>query len=161
MSLKIRKGIAADAHLVRDLVFDLAVFEKLAHEVVAEAEDFRKAIAAGHVHVLIAEWAGEPCAFALYFFNFSTFLGKRGVYLEDLFVRETHRGKGIGKALLSHLARLAVEEGCARLDWSVLDWNAPAIAFYRSLGAVAMDEWTVYRLTGAPLAALAGEAGAT
>lgn len=159
MSLSIRKGTESDAQFVRDLVYDLAVYEKLAHEVVADADDFRIAIAGGHAHVLIAEWEGEPCGFALYFFNFSTFLGKRGIYLEDLFVRESHRGKGAGKALLAALARLAVEEGCPRLDWSVLDWNAPSIAFYKSLGAEALDDWTIYRLTGDPLAALAGQAG--
>jgi len=156
MSLSIRQGIESDAALVRGLVHDLAAYEKLAHEVTADTDDFRKAIAAGHANVLIAEWDGEPCGFALYFFNFSTFVGRRGIYLEDLFVRETHRGKGVGKALLAHLARLAVETKCGRLEWAVLDWNAPSIAFYKSLGAEAMDEWTVYRLAGVPLAALAG-----
>lgn len=159
MSLTIREGTPADAQLVRDLVFDLAVYEKLAHEVTAQAEDFRKAIAAGHAHVLIAEWEGMACGFALYFFNFSTFLGKRGIYLEDLFVRESHRGRGIGKALLARLARLVIDNHCGRLDWAVLDWNAPSIAFYRSLGAETLDDWTVYRLTGAPLARLASKAG--
>lgn len=160
MSLTIREGTGADAQLVRDLVFDLAVYEKLAHQVTAQAEDFRKAIEAGHAHVLIAEWEGMACGFALYFFNFSTFLGKRGIYLEDLFVRESHRGKGVGKALLARLARLVVDNQCGRLDWSVLDWNAPSIAFYKSLGAEALDDWTVFRLAGAPLARLAAEAGA-
>lgn len=159
MSLLIREGVETDAELVRDLVYELAVYEKLAHEATASAEDFRKSIAARHAHVLVAEWEGEACGFALYFFNFSTFLGRRGLYLEDLFVRESHRGKGIGKALLARLARLAVDNDCGRLDWWVLDWNAPSIAFYKSLGAEAMDEWTVYRLAGAPLAALAADAG--
>ena len=104
---------------------------------------------------LVAEWNGEPCGFALYFFNFSTFVGKHGVYLEDLFVLESHRGKGIGKALLTRLARIAKENDCGRLEWSVLDWNAPSIAFYKSLGAVPMDEWTVYRLAGDALRELA------
>jgi GNAT superfamily N-acetyltransferase len=95
-----------------------------------------------------------PVGFALYFHNFSTFLAKPGIYLEDLYVQPAHRNKGIGKAVLRHLARLAVERGCGRLEWSVLDWNAPSIGFYKSLGAVPMDEWTVYRLTGEALEAL-------
>lgn len=159
MTLSIRDGLESDASLVRELVYELAVYEKLEHEVIADAEDFRRALAEDHAHVLIAEWDGAPCGFALYFFNFSTFLGRRGIYLEDLFVRESHRGKGIGKALLARLARLALDKNCARLDWAVLDWNAPSIAFYKSLGAEAMDEWTAYRLTGQPLAALAADAG--
>lgn len=155
MSFKIRKGTARDAPLVRALVSELAVYEKLEHEVVASDEDFRKAIDGGHVHILIADAQDGPCGFALYFFNFSTFLGKRGVYLEDLFVKDTHRGRGIGKAMLAELARIAVENNCGRLEWSVLDWNAPSIAFYKSLGAKPMEEWTIYRLTGAALSDLA------
>jgi GNAT superfamily N-acetyltransferase len=158
MSLVIREATPDDAALILDLVRALAVYEKLEHEVTACTDDFGKALEAGDARALIAEWAGEACGFALYFFNFSTFLGRRGIYLEDLFVKESHRGKGIGKALLARLARLAVEKECGRLEWSVLDWNAPSIAFYKSLGAKAMDEWTVYRLTGEALAALAAEA---
>ncbi len=105
--------------------------------------------------VLLAHWSGEPVGFALYFRNFSTFLGQAGIYLEDLFVEPAHRGKGIGKALLKRLAEIAVERGYGRLEWSVLDWNTPSIEFYRSLGAVPMDEWIRYRLTGAPLMRLA------
>lgn len=157
MSLVIREGRPQDAPLILELVKGLAAYEKLAHEVRADAENFETALRAGHARVLIAEWRGEPCGLALYFFNFSTFLGKRGVYLEDLFVKETHRGKGIGKGLLAALARVAVDNDCGRLEWWVLDWNAPAIAFYKSLGAKAMDEWTVYRVTGESLAALARE----
>ena len=155
MSFKIRKGTAQDAPLVLSLVSELAVYEKLENDVVASADDFRKAIENDHVRILIVDAEDGPCGFALYFFNFSTFLGKRGVYLEDLFVKETHRGAGIGKAFLAELARVAVENNCGRMEWSVLDWNAPSIAFYKSLGAKPMDEWTVFRLTGAALSELA------
>lgn len=158
MSLLIREAGPGDAALILNLVRALAVYEKLEHEVTAQADDFVKALRDGDSRALIAEWAGEPCGFALYFFNFSTFLGRRGLYLEDLFVRESHRGKGLGKALLARLAAIAVERQCGRLEWSVLDWNAPSIAFYKSLGAVPMEEWTVYRLTGQALGALAREA---
>lgn len=108
--------------------------------------------------VLIAEWQGSPAGFALFFHNFSTFLGRPGIYLEDLFVVPAHRGRGIGGRLLAALARLAVERGCGRLEWSVLDWNEPAIGFYRALGAVAQDEWTVFRVTGEALERLANRA---
>lgn len=158
MTLRIRNGTPDDAELVLSLVRALAEYEKLEREVTATADDFRKAMEAGHNRVLIAEEDGEACGFALYFFNFSTFLGRRGVYLEDLFVRPSRRGGGIGKALLARLARIAVENDCGRLEWWVLDWNAPSIAFYESLGARAMNEWTVYRLTDAPLRALAESA---
>lgn len=158
MSLVIREGKPEDAALVLELVRKLANYEKLANEVTASAGNFHGALKAGHARVLIAEWDGKPCGLALYFFNFSTFLGRRGVYLEDLFVDATHRGKGIGKVLLAALARIAQENQCGRLEWAVLDWNAPSIAFYKSLGAKAMEEWTVYRLTGEPLEALAREA---
>lgn len=106
--------------------------------------------------VLIADWDAEPAGFALFFHNFSTFLGRPGLYLEDLFVRPSHRGRGIGAALLRELARLAVARGCGRLEWSVLDWNTPAIGFYRALGAEPQDGWTVHRVTGAALERLAG-----
>lgn len=157
MSLIIRDGAAEDAPLVLKLVTALAGYEKLAEAVTASASDFASAIGDGAAHVLIAEWDSAPCGFALYFHNFSTFLGRRGVYLEDLFVEETHRGRGIGKALLARLARIASEQNCGRLEWQVLDWNAPAIAFYKSLGAAAMDEWTVYRVAGDALDVLARE----
>jgi diamine N-acetyltransferase len=104
----------------------------------------------------IAEWNGEPAGFALWFYNFSTFRGRHGIYLEDLFVREALRGKGIGKALLVQLAQRADREGCARLEWSVLDWNEPSIRFYKSLGAVPMDDWTIFRVTGDALKSLSG-----
>ena len=110
--------------------------------------------------MVLAEDAGAPVGFALFFHNFSTFLGRPGIYLEDLFVLPSARGRGVGRALLAHLARLAVERDCGRVEWAVLDWNAPALGFYQSLGATPNDDWTVYRLTGEPLAALAA-AGST
>lgn len=157
MTLKIRAAAKEDAGLVLDFIHKLAAYEKLADELVATPDDVDKALfcSAPKAFALIAEWRGEPCGFALYFFNFSTFLGRHGVYLEDLFVLESHRGKGIGKALLVRLAQIAQENKCGRLEWSVLDWNTPAIEFYRSLGAMPMDEWTVYRVTGEALSRLA------
>ncbi len=157
MTLAIRKAKRGDAPLLLQFIRDLAVYEKLRDAVVADTPDIDRALFGEQpkAFALIAEWEGAPCGFALYFFNFSTFVGKHGVYLEDLFVRETHRGRGIGKALLARLARIAKDNDCGRLEWSVLDWNAPSIAFYKSLGAAAMDEWTIYRLDGAPLDDLA------
>jgi GNAT superfamily N-acetyltransferase len=157
MSLVIRDAAPTDTALVFSFIRELAAYERLAAEVVATEQGVARALFGERprVFALIAEWEGAPCGFALYFFNFSTFAGRHGIYLEDLFVRASHRGKGIGKALLARLARIAGENDCARLEWSVLDWNAPSIAFYKSLGAVPMDEWTVYRLTGPALASLA------
>ncbi|MFQ5562120.1 MAG: GNAT family N-acetyltransferase [Parvularculaceae bacterium] len=159
MSLRIREAGDEDAELVLDFIHELAAYEKLAHEVTATVENVRATLFAENpkAFVLIAEWNGAQCGFALYFFNYSTFLGRHGVYLEDLFVRKSFRGRGIGKALLARLAAIAEANGCGRLEWWVLDWNAPSIAFYKSLGAEAMDDWTVYRLTGDALAALARE----
>ena len=158
MTLTIRSAVKGDASIVLQFIRDLAVYEKLEDAAVATAADIDRALfcASPKAFALIAEWDAKPCGLALYFFNFSTFLGKHGVYLEDLFVPEKDRGKGIGKALLVRLAQIARENDCGRLEWSVLDWNAPSIAFYKSLGAVAMDEWTVYRLTGDALSRLAG-----
>lgn len=152
--LSIRPATAADASLVMDFIRALAAYEKLAHEVDASVEDMRAALFAPQPRVFcdIAAWDGVPAGFALWFYNFSTFRGRHGIYLEDLFVLPALRGKGIGKALLLGLAQRAVREGCARVEWSVLDWNKPAIDFYASLGAVPMDEWTVFRLTGDALA---------
>ena len=148
--LAIRAATAADCALILSFIHELAAYEKLAHEVVATQGDVAAALFGPSPRVFcdIATWEGEPAGFALWFFNFSTFRGRHGIYLEDLFVRPVLRGKGIGKALLAGLAQRAVREGCARVEWSVLDWNAPSIDFYKSLGAVAMDEWTVFRLTG-------------
>ncbi len=157
----IRRAVASDIPLVLAFIRELAGYERLAREVVASEDGLRAELFGPRpaAEVLIAELAGsggpEPVGFALFFHNFSTFLGRRGLYLEDLFVRSAARGRGVGKALLQELARLAVERGCGRLEWAVLDWNEPAIRFYRSLGAVAMDEWQVFRLTGQPLRALA------
>lgn len=156
--LNIRDANAADAGLILRLIGELAEYERLSHEVVATEDDLRERLFgdAPQAEVVIAEWEGDAAGFVLFFHNFSTFLGKRGLYLEDLFVRPAFRGRGIGKALLRHLAKIALERDCGRFEWSVLEWNRPAIDFYKSLGAVPMDEWTVYRLSGDALARFAG-----
>jgi len=156
MTLSIRPATPADLPLIAQLIRDLAEYEKLAHEVrFDEAVLSQKLFGARpYAEVVIGELGGAPQGFALFFHNFSTFEGKPGIYLEDLFVRPEARGSGLGKALLSHLAMLAVERDCARLEWSVLDWNTPAIGFYKKLGARLMDEWTVMRVDGAALARL-------
>jgi GNAT superfamily N-acetyltransferase len=143
---------------VLQFVRDLAEYEQLAHEVVATRADFERALFAEHPKAFcdIAEWDGEPAGFALWFYNFSTFRGRHGIYLEDLYVRPEHRGRGIGKALLQGLAQRAAAEGLARVEWAVLDWNAPAIRFYEGLGAMLLPDWRVCRLTGTALEALAG-----
>ena len=135
----------------------LAEYEKLAHEATFDLEDLRRGLFGPrpYAETIIAEVDGEPAGFALFFHNFSTFLGKPGIYLEDLFVKPEHRGSGLGRRLLARLAELAVERGCGRLEWSVLNWNEPAIGFYRRLGAEPNSEWTVYRLSGDPLQRLA------
>jgi GNAT superfamily N-acetyltransferase len=155
--LRIRKAEPKDAALVHAFVCELAEYERLSHEVAASQEDIAAALFAPAARVFcdIAEWNGEPAGFALWFYNFSTFRGRCGIYLEDLFVRPDHRGRGMGKALLANLASRCRAEGLARLDWAVLDWNAPSIVFYESLGARPQSDWIVYRLTGEPLAALA------
>src|SRR5579872_6025268 len=156
--ISIRSATAADVPAVLGFIRDLAVYEHLEHEVIATEADVRVALfgARRHAEVVLGCLDGAPVGFALYFHNFSTFIGKPGIYLEDLYVRPEARGLGVGKRLFAWLARTALERGCARLDWAVLDWNAPSIRFYRSLGAVAQDEWTTYRLDGAALAQLAG-----
>ncbi|UYL08031.1 GNAT family N-acetyltransferase [Bdellovibrio sp. SKB1291214] len=150
MSLQIRKADVADCELILDFIKGLADYEKLSHEVVANPELLRENLFGPEpkAEVLIAEWDQQPAGFALFFHNFSTFLGRPGIYLEDLFVIPKFRAHGIGKGLLKRLAQLAVERKCGRLEWSVLDWNQPAIDFYVNVGAAPMDEWTVYRLTG-------------
>ena len=152
----IRPATAQDTATIAALIRGLAEYERLSHYVTLEEGRLREHLFGPrpYAEVLLAEEAGEVVGFALFFPIYSTFRAEPGMYLEDLFVRPEHRGKGHGKALLRALARLTVERGYARLDWSVLDWNAPSIAFYRSLGAVPMDEWTVYRLDGEALAAL-------
>ena len=156
-ALSIRRAAPGDRDLVFAFIRDLADYEKLSDEVVATPDDVAGALFAAHPRVFcdIASWGGEPAGFALWFYNFSTFRGRHGIYLEDLFVKPAFRGKGIGKALLAQLAKRAVDEGCARVEWWVLDWNEPSIKFYESLGAIAMEEWTVFRLTGEALQRLA------
>ncbi|HEV7311669.1 GNAT family N-acetyltransferase [Sphingopyxis sp.] len=157
MTLAIRSATPADLPLIAQFIRDLADYEKLAHEVrFDEAKLGEKLFGARpYAEVVIGELDGAPQGFALFFHNFSTFEGRPGIYLEDLFVRPEARGSGLGKALLSHLAALCTERDCARLEWSVLDWNAPAIGFYQSLGARLMDEWTVMRVDGDALTSLA------
>jgi GNAT superfamily N-acetyltransferase len=153
----IRPATPADVPVIAELIRALADYERLSHEVVLDETSLREHLFGErpYAEVLLAEQEGAVVGFALFFHNYSTFLARPGIYLEDLFVRPEHRGAGHGKALLAHLASLAVERGCGRLEWSVLDWNEPSIAFYKSLGAAAMDEWTVYRLTGDGLTTLA------
>lgn len=156
----IRPATSADLPLIASLIRELAEYEKLSHEVRFDEAVLGEQLFGErpYAEVLIGEADGEAVGFALFFHNFSTFEGRPGIYLEDLFVRPAARGKGLGKALLVELARLAVARGCARLEWWVLDWNEPSIGFYKSLGARPMDEWTVMRVDGEALGALA-EAG--
>ena len=160
MSLTIRRAQKGEAGLVLSFVRELAEYEKLLHEMEATEADIDAALFGAHPRLFceIAEWGGAPVGFAVWFVNFSTFSGRSGIYLEDLFVRPALRGKGIGKALLKHLARRCVAEGWARLEWSVLDWNTPSIEFYKSLGGVLLDAWTVVRVSGDALARLARSA---
>ena len=153
----IRPATVDDVPLIAQLIRELAEYERLADAAVATEDGLREQLFGERpaAEVLIAEADGEPVGFALFFHTFSTFLGKRGLYLEDLFVRPAFRGSGLGKHLMATLARIAVQRDCGRFEWSVLDWNAPSIAFYRKLGATGMDEWTVQRLEGDALHALA------
>lgn len=157
MSLSIRRARPEDSALIFALLRELAEYEKLTHEVEATEADIAAALFSDRPILFseIAEWNGEPAGFAVWFFNFSTFAGRPGIYLEDLFVRPAFRGKGIGKVLLAHLANLCVQNGWSRLQWSVLDWNTPSIDFYKSLGADMMDEWKLCKVTGAALSQLA------
>jgi GNAT superfamily N-acetyltransferase len=154
----VRAATAQDVPLVLAFIRELAVYERLEHQVVATQADLTAALfgARPYAEVVFACLDGREVGFALFFHNFSTFLSKPGIYLEDLFVRPESRGRGIGKRLLAWLAALALERGCARLDWAVLDWNEPSIGFYKGLGAVALDDWMTMRLTGAALGRLAG-----
>jgi GNAT superfamily N-acetyltransferase len=157
MTVRLRAATRDDVPVIAELIRGLARYEKLEDQV----EMTEKLLAAGlfgerpYAEVVVAEEDGIALGFALFFHNFSTFLGRPGIYLEDLFVLPEHRGRGIGRTLLAHLARLAVERGCGRLEWAVLDWNRDAIGFYESLGARPNSEWTVYRLTGEALTGLA------
>ncbi|HQR34606.1 MAG TPA: GNAT family N-acetyltransferase [Blastocatellia bacterium] len=155
----IRQATEADVSVILQFIRGLADYERLAHEVVADEATLRRTLFGERrvAEVLIGYDHEKPVCFALFFHNFSTFLGRPGIYLEDLFVNPDQRGKGFGKAMLAHLAKLAVERECGRLEWSVLDWNEPAINFYKSLGAKPMDEWTIFRVTGDALTQLAGQ----
>ena len=156
--LRIDAATDADVPLILRLITALADYEKLTHQVVA-TEDALRATLFGptpSAHVVIARVDDEPAGFALWFYNYSTFLAKPGLYLEDLFVYPQFRGQGVGRALLQHLASIAVERGCGRMEWAVLDWNAPAIGFYRRLGATLLEDWRVCRVTGDTLRALGG-----
>ena len=148
--LRIVPATERDVPLILGFIRKLAEYEKLSHEVIATEEGLRDGLfgARPMAEVLLAYWADEPAGFALYFHNFSTFVGKPGIHLEDLFVEPVHRRRGIGKALFAQVARIACERECGRLEWAVLDWNRPAIDFYRSVGAIAKDEWTIFRLAG-------------
>jgi GNAT superfamily N-acetyltransferase len=155
--IRIEFATAADVPLVLTFIRELAEYERLSHEVVATEEGLRSHLFGERSvpEVLIAYDGDRPVGFALYFPSYSTFLGKPGLYLEDLFVRPDARGRGVGRLLLERLARIAVERGWGRLEWRVLDWNSPAIGFYRKLGAEPLDDWTVFRVTGEALQALA------
>ena len=153
-----REAKPDDAELILALIRELAVFERLEQECVADSGLLRHFLFEDKkAHAIVAEWEGEPAAFALYFYNFSTFVGRPGLYLEDLFVRPAFRRKGIARAIVHWLAKKAVAEGCGRFEWSVLDWNENAIAFYRDLGAKPMEEWIIQRLTGDALKRLADQ----
>ena len=155
--MKIRPATEADLGTIEELIRALAEYERMADEVVMDAELLRKGLFGDrpYAEVLIAEVDDEAVGFALFFHNFSTFVGRPGIYLEDLFVKPEHRGTGLGRALLKRLAEIAVERECGRLEWAVLDWNEPAIGFYKKLGARPNDEWTVFRLAGEALQELA------
>jgi GNAT superfamily N-acetyltransferase len=158
--LKIRAAKPKDAELIHRFVSELALYEREPDSVTATPEDYRKQLASKNApfECVIAEWDREPAGFALFFRNYSTWAGKPGLYLEDLYVTPIMRGKGIGEDLLRHLARLALERDCARFEWSVLDWNESAIGFYKKLGAQPMTEWTTFRISGDALQKLADEA---
>jgi len=159
--LTIRAATPSDIPDILKLIRELAEYEKLADQVVITADDLRRDGFSERplFHVLIAEWDGQPAGYALYFYNYSTFRGRPGLFLEDLFVRPQFRKKGIGKALLIHLAKIAVEKRCARFEWQVLDWNTPSIEFYKSLGAEVMKEWLTMRVTGEALEKIAASTG--
>jgi GNAT superfamily N-acetyltransferase len=160
--IRIRPATIDDLELVHRFIVALAEYERLAHEVVCTRDDLRSTLFGEKpaAEIRIAHYDGVPVGFALFFTSYSTFLGKPGIYLEDLFVLPECRGKGVGKALLAHLAALTRQRGYGRLEWSVLDWNEPSIQFYRSVGAVGKDEWTTFRLVDDALFALADQASA-
>jgi len=151
--LDIARACPGDVDMLLELVRELAEFERLSHEVVATPAQLEAALFGAHANVeaVLARVEGEVVGFALWFHNFSTFVGRRGLYLEDLYIRPAHRGRGYGQALLRHLAAIAVERGCGRMEWAVLDWNQRAVDFYRGLGAAPQDAWTIFRLSGEAL----------
>ena len=157
----IRTGTEEDAPVIFSLIKELAEYEHLAHEVVASVDDIRKTLFGERpfAETLIGEYGGLPISFALFFYNFSTFMGKPGIYLEDLYVQPEHRGKGFGSKMLAHIAALARERNCGRFEWSVLNWNTPAIRTYEKLGATPMKDWILYRLSGEALDRLADKKG--
>ena len=157
MEIQIKPAVPQDVPLILAFLKELAIYEKLAHEVVATESDMHAALFGERrvVETVIASLDGDAVGYALFFPTFSTFLGKPGLYLEDLYVRPAARGFGVGRKMLEHLARITVERGWGRLEWSVLDWNEPSIAFYKKMGARPMDEWTVFRLAGESLTSLA------
>ena len=158
MTAVVRPAVAADAALIHDFVMELASYERLAHQVRSTPESFARALFGERPRAFcdIVAWDGQAAGMALWFYNFSTFEGRHGIYLEDLYVRPEHRGRGLGRALLEGLARRCLAEGLTRLQWSVLDWNEPAIGFYRGLGAEMLDDWTGCRVADDALARLAG-----
>lgn len=160
MTIALREATPADVPLLLELIRELAEYERLAGSVVADERGLHEALFGPRpsAEAILAEAGEEPAGFALYFHNFSTFAGRPGLYLEDLYVRERWRGRGIGRRLLLHLARTAARRGCGRMEWAVLDWNRPAIEFYRRLGAVPLSDWTLYRLGREQIETLAEEA---
>ncbi len=153
---QIRNAEESDVQLILRFIKGLGEYEKLSHEVVATEEKLRKSLFKQKMaEVIIGEFGGIPIGFALFFYNYSTFLGQAGIYLEDLYIVPEMRGKGFGKTMLKHLAKLAVDRDCGRLEWACLDWNEPSICFYKGLGATALDDWTVYRVTGKTLLEMA------
>jgi GNAT superfamily N-acetyltransferase len=155
--LSLRKIVESDVALMLSFIRELAEYEKLRHEVTATEESLRESFFGKQkvAEALIAQWDGRPVGYAIFFHNFSTFLGRRGMYLEDIYVKPEMRGKGIGGVLLSYLAKLAVKRGCGRIEWIVLDWNKSAIRLYRFIGAVPMDDWTIQRVSDSALKRLA------
>lgn len=153
MNIAIREAQASDAALIHAFIIELAIYEKAEHEVVASAAEIERSLFAADTpaRALICTLDGQPVGYAVYFLSYSTWLGRKGMYLEDLYISPSSRGGGAGKHLLRHLAQLAYDSGCGRLEWSVLDWNAPAIAFYQSLGASPQSEWVRYRMAGETL----------
>jgi GNAT superfamily N-acetyltransferase len=159
IGLTLRFAVPEDVPVILELIKELAEYEKLSDQVVATAEKLTNSLFGDQPapEVIIAEYLSKPVGFSLFFHNFSTFLGQRGIYIEDIYVKQDYRSMGIGKSILVYLAKLAVERGCGRIEWSVLDWNINALNFYNELGAQAMEGWTVFRLTGERLSKLSKE----